>query len=211
MTPIEILLVDDHPIVRQGIRSLLSNYPDFHLVGEAASVAEALAWLQRTTADLVLLDIRMPDGTGLQVLRAIRSTATPIKVLIITSFDDDEYVLEALQQGADGYIIKNASDEMLVNAIRTVMSGEKVLSPQITDQMVQQLLRMPLLSTAPDITPDEVEILRMLAHGNSNSTIADHLSYSSATIKRKLRRIFDKLHVESRTEAAAEAIRRGLV
>lgn len=211
MTPIQILLVDDHPIVRQGIRSLLSNYPDFHVIGEASSVAEATAWIQRNTADLVLLDIRMPDGTGLQVLRAIRATATPIKVLIITSFDDDEYVLEALQQGADGYVLKNASDEMLVNAIRAVMSGEKVLSPQVTDQMVQHLLRTPLISTAPDITPDEIEILRMLVQGDSNSVIADHLSYSNATIKRKLRRIFDKLHVESRTEAAAEAIRRGLV
>lgn len=211
MTPIQILLVDDHPIVRQGIRSLLSTYPDFHLVGEAASVAEALAWLQCATADLVLLDIRMPDGTGLQVLRTIRAAATPIKVLIITSFDDDEYVLEALQQGADGYILKNASDEMLVNAIRTVMSGEKVLSPQVTDQMVQHLLRTPLITTALAITADELLILQLLVQGENNNTIADRLSYSNATIKRKLRRIFDKLHVESRTEAAAEAIRRGLV
>lgn len=211
MTPIQILLVDDHPIVRQGIRSLLSNYADFHLVGEASSVAEALAWLQRATADLVLLDIRMPDGTGLQVLRAIRTTATPMKVLIITSFDDDEYVLEALQQGADGYVLKNASDEMLVNAIRAVMSGEKVLSPQVTDQMVQHLLRTPPHSTALSITSDELLILQLLVQGENNSTIADRLSYSNATIKRKLRRIFDKLHVESRTEAAAEAIRRGLV
>jgi DNA-binding NarL/FixJ family response regulator len=211
MTPIQILLVDDHPIVRQGIRSLLSNYPDFHLVGEVASVADALAWIQHTTADLVLLDIRMPDGSGLQVLRAIRATSNPMKVLIITSFDDDEYVLEALQQGADGYVLKNASDEMLVNAIRAVMSGEKVLSPQVTNQMVQHLLRTPPISTASDITPDEIEILRMLVQGDSNSVIAVRLSYSNATIKRKLRRIFDKLHVESRTEAAAEAIRRGLV
>lgn len=211
MTPIQILLVDDHPIVRQGIRSLLSNYADFHVVGEAASVAEATAWMQRATADLVLLDIRMPDGSGLQVLRAIRATAIPMKALIITSFDDDEYVLEALQQGADGYVLKNASDEMLVNAIRTVMSGEKVLSPQVTDQMVQHLLRTPSVSVALDITPDELEILKMLVQGDSNSTIADRLAYSNATIKRKLRRIFDKLHVESRTEAAAEAIRRGLV
>ncbi len=211
MTPVQILLVDDHPIVRQGIRSLLSSYPDFHLVGEAASVAEALAWIQRRQADLVLLDIRMPDGSGLQVLRAIRATAYPTKVLIITSFDDDEYVLEALQQGADGYVLKNATDAMLVNAIRAVMSGEKVLSPQVTDQMVQHLLRTTPPAPTPDITPDEREILRMLARGDSNSIIADHLSYSNATIKRKLRRIFDKLQVESRTEAAAAAIRRGLV
>lgn len=211
MTPIEILLVDDHSIVRQGIRSLLSGYSDFRVVGEAASVSDALAWIQHATADVVLLDIRMPDGVGLQVLRALRASGNPMKVLILTSFDDDEYVLEALQQGADGYVLKNASDEMLVNGIRTVMSGEKVLSPQITDQMVQYLLRTPPVANSLEITPDELIILQMLVQGENNNAIADTLSYSSATIKRKLRRIFDKLHVESRTEAAAEAIRRGLV
>lgn len=211
MTPIEILLVDDHSIVRQGIRSLLSGYADFRVVGEAASVSDALAWIQHATADVVLLDIRMPDGVGLQVLRALRASGNPMKVLILTSFDDDEYVLEALQQGADGYVLKNASDEMLVNGIRTVMSGEKVLSPQITDQMVQYLLRTPPVANSLEITPDELIILQMLVQGENNNAIADTLSYSSATIKRKLRRIFDKLHVESRTEAAAEAIRRGLV
>jgi DNA-binding NarL/FixJ family response regulator len=211
MTPIQILLIDDHPIVRQGIRSLLSTYPDLHVVGEAASVAEATILIQQTTADLILLDIRMPDGTGLQVLRALRATSKTTKVLIITSFDDEEYVLEALQQGADGYVLKNASDETLVHAIRTVMSGERVLSPQITDQMVQQLLRAPSTSTNSDITAEEITILKHLVQGDSNQTIATSLAYSNATIKRKLRRIFDKLHVESRTEAAAEAIRRGLV
>ncbi len=211
MTPIQILLVDDHPIVRQGIRSLLSTYPDLHVVGEAASVAEATTLIQHTTADLILLDIRMPDGTGLQVLRALRATTKAIKVLIITSFDDEEYVLEALQQGADGYVLKNASDETLVHAIRTVMSGERVLSPQITDHMVQQLLRAPSASANSDITVEEITILNHLVQGDSNHTIATTLAYSDATIKRKLRRIFDKLHVESRTEAAAEAIRRGLV
>jgi DNA-binding NarL/FixJ family response regulator len=211
MTPIQILLVDDHPIVRQGIRSLLSTYPDLHVVGEAASVAEATTLIQHTTADLILLDIRMADGTGLQVLRTLRATAKAIKVLIITSFDDEEYVLEALQQGADGYVLKNASDETLVHAIRTVMSGERVLSPQITDHMVQQLLRAPSASANSDITVEEITILNHLVQGDSNHTIATTLAYSDATIKRKLRRIFDKLHVESRTEAAAEAIRRGLV
>lgn len=211
MTPIQILLIDDHPIVRQGIRSLLSTYADLRVVGEAASVAEATTLVQHTAADLILLDIRMPDGTGLQLLRTLRAASIHMKVLIITSFDDEEYVLEALQQGADGYVLKNASDETLVHAIRTVMSGEKVLSPQITDQMVQHLLRTPSLPQTSGFTAEELTILKHLVQGDSNQTIATALSYSNATIKRKLRGIFDKLQVESRTEAAAEAIRQGLL
>lgn len=211
MTPIRIFLVDDHPIVRQGMRSLLSNYPDFRLVGEAASVGEATVWLQQHDADLLLLDIRMPDGSGLSILRQIRAASTIVKVLIITSFDDSEYVMEALRDGADGYILKNASDDTLVNAIRTVMTGEKVLSPKVTEMMLQQMRQGTPLVAAADFTSEELHILRLLVQGESNLAIADQLSYSNATIKRKLRHIFDLLQVESRTEAAAEAIRRRLV
>ena len=212
MTPIQILIVDDHSIVRQGIRSLLSNYLDLTVAGEAASVAAALDWLKTTTPDIILLDIRMPDVSGLSLLRSLRTTLPTVKVLILTSFDDDDYVLEAMRQGAAGYVLKGASDEMLVNAIRTVMHGETVLSSQVTEQIVQRLLKEPptVATESASLTTEELAILRLLVNGASNLAIGERLAYSNATIKRKLRRIFDKLNVESRTGAAAEAIRRGL-
>ena len=212
MTPIQILIVDDHSIVRQGIRSLLSNYLDLIVAGEAASVAAALEWLNTGTPDVILLDIRMPDGSGLSLLRSLRTTLPMVKVLILTSFDDDDYVLEAMRHGAAGYVLKGASDEMLVNAIRAVMQGETVLSSQVTEQIVQRLLKEspPVATHSASLTPEELSILRLLVGGASNLEMGERLAYSTATIKRKLRRIFDKLTVESRTEAAVEAIRRGL-
>lgn len=212
-TPVRILIVDDHPIVRQGITSLLSNYEEFSVVGQADNGRDALRFVQEEAPDVVLLDIRMPGESGLDILKQIQKRQPQTKVLMLTSFDDDEYVMGALREGAQGFVLKSVSDEMLVHAIRGVSRGERVLSPQVTERVVQALLSEesefePGVVTFDD---DERRILHMLTEGASNVEIGEALYISISSVKRKLRTIFDKLDVESRAEAAAEAVRRGVV
>lgn len=213
MSAIRVLIVDDHPIVRQGISSLLSNYAEFDVVGQAENGKEALALVEEADPEIVLLDIRMPGESGLDVLRHIQGKQRETKVLMLTSFDDDEYVLGALRAGAQGFVLKNVSDEMLVNAIRSVWRGERVLSPQITERVVQYALADGSANIVANTHFDEDErrILCMLTEGANNVEIGEALFLSLSSVKRKLRTIFDKLNVESRAEAAAEAVRQGVV
>lgn len=210
---IRILVVDDHQIVRQGIRSLLSNYPDFEIVGEAADGATALQLVEALRPDVTLLDIRMPGESGLEVLRRIRQLQPEAKVLMLTSFDDEEYVLTALREGAQGFVLKSVSDEMLTQAIHSVCRGERALSPQITEQVVRRATSPPTppVLEIPAFSPDEQQILRLLVEGTGNAAIATQLYVSNTTLKRKLRRLFAKLEVQTRSQAVAEAVRRGLV
>lgn len=212
--PIHILIVDDHPIVRQGITSLLSNYDEFSVMGQADNGRDALRFVQEQAPDVVLLDIRMPGESGLHILKQIQERQPQTKVLMLTSFDDDEYVMGALREGAQGFVLKSVSDEMLVHAIRGVSRGERVLSPQVTERVVQALLSEESHLDEPGIVTfddDERRILHMLTEGASNVEIGEALYISISSVKRKLRTIFDKLDVESRAEAAAEAVRRGVV
>lgn len=213
MTPIRILVVDDHPIVRQGIRSLLSNYAEFEIVAEADNGTDALRQFRQLAPDVTLLDIRMPNESGLDVLNQIRALQSDAKVLMLTSFDDSEYVLTALRAGAQGYVLKGISDDMLVHAIRAAWRGEKVLSPQVTEQVVQWVIAEDTAVSPPTITLDEEarQILRLLVDGASNPDIAEQLFMSQTTVKRKLRLIFERLNVQTRAQAAAEAVRQRLV
>jgi DNA-binding NarL/FixJ family response regulator len=213
MTQIRILVVDDHQIVRQGIRSLLSNYPEFDIVGEAADGAMALSQVQRLAPDVTLLDIRLPGESGLEVLRRIREIQPEARVLMLTSFDDDEYVIGALRAGAQGFVLKSVSDEMLVQAIHSVCRGEHALSPQITGQVVRWITATPAAPPPKKsaFDRDEQQILHLLVEGASNTAIATQLYLSNTTLKRKLRKLFAKMNVQTRAQAAAEAVRRGLV
>ncbi|MFZ0546474.1 MAG: response regulator transcription factor [Candidatus Promineifilaceae bacterium] len=212
MEPVRILLVDDHPIVRQGINSLLSNYPEFAIVGEAEDGAGAMALIESTEPDVILLDIRMPGESGLVVLKRILQIRPEARVLMLTSFDEDEYVIGALRAGAQGFVLKSVSDEKLVSAIKAVCRGERVFSPQITDRVVQYLIsEQPIPPEQPLLDEDEYQILRLLAKGATNADIASAMYLSPTTVKRKLRHIFDQMGVNSRTEAAVEAVRRGMV
>jgi DNA-binding NarL/FixJ family response regulator len=213
MNPIQVLVVDDHPIVRQGIRSLLSNYPEFEIVGEADNGAAAIPYFNRQPPDVTLLDIRMPGKSGLEVLQQIRQLQPKAIVLMLTSFDEDEYVIESLRAGARGYVLKSASDEILVNAIRSVHHGDHVLSAQVTGYLVERAIASPPPPppTEPQLDDEERQILRLLVEGASNTEIAASLYLSGTTVKRKLRKLFAGLEVQTRTQAAAEAVRRGLV
>jgi DNA-binding NarL/FixJ family response regulator len=214
MTQIRILVIDDHQIVRQGIRSLLSNYPEFDIVGEAADGATALGQFQALTPDVTLLDIRLPGESGLDILARIRQHQPEAKVLMLTSFDEEEYVIGALRAGAQGFVLKSVSDEMLVQAIHAVCRGEHALSPQITKQMVGWVTAKPDLPPPAEklgFDQDEQQILHLLVEGASNTAIAAQLYLSPTTLKRKLRKLFAKMEVQTRAQAAAEAVRRGLI
>ncbi|MBX3059512.1 MAG: response regulator transcription factor [Anaerolineae bacterium] len=212
MTPIRIFVIDDHPIVRQGISSLLSNYREFALVGEADNGADGLTLVQSTHPDVILLDIRMPGESGLDVLAAILRQQPAARVLMLTSFDDEEYVMTALRSGACGYVLKSVSDDQLVNAIRAVHRGEKVLSSQVTDQVIRHALTEQSKVQRPSpLDEEEIAILRLLVKGDSNAEIGAALFMSQTTVKRKLRLIFETLNVQTRAQAAAEAVRRGVV
>ena len=210
MDRIRVMVIDDHPIVRQGVRSLLSNYDDFEVVGEAGSGLIAMQKVSSLAPHVILLDIRMPGETGIDLLKQLRQAAPQAKVLMLTSFDDSEYVTGSLRAGAHGYVLKSVSDETLVSAIRAVHFGERVLSPQIVDQMIHTITAEPH-EPAIGLTTEERQILRLLADGESNVQIAADLYMSETTVKRKLQEIFEKLSVHSRAQAAAAAVRRGLI
>lgn len=211
MNAIRILIVDDHPVVRHGIVSLLSNHIDFEVVGEADNVRSALALVEQQLPDIVLLDVRLTDESGLDLLTQLRGRST--KALILTSFDDAEHVRVALQRGAFGFILKNVSDDMLCGAIRTIHQGGRVLSAHITDQMLHQ---MAASEDSPDtnetsFSPEEMRIIHLLVGGASNDQMAADLYMSIASIKRKLRIIFTKLDVQNRAQAAAVIVQRRLI
>jgi DNA-binding NarL/FixJ family response regulator len=210
MIPARVLIVDDHPVVRQGIKSLLSNYDTFEVVGEAATGASAIDQFRSSRPDVVLLDIRLAKDSGLEVLDSILDDDPEARVLMLSSFDDDEYVERSLRAGALGYVLKGDSDAQLVSAIEAVAEGHRALSPRVAEQLVELMLS-PTQAHGPEFEEVDRAILRMLSDGASNGQIASKLFMSDSTVKRRIRSIFNRLGVTRRAEAAAEAARRGLV
>ena len=215
-----ILIVDDHPVVRQGLRSLLSNHDEFVIVGEAATTDDGLQLFVTHRPDVTLVDIRLGAGSGLDLLDAILDEDPAARVVVVSSFDDDEYVTRSLRAGALGYVLKADSPSVLVTVIQSVAAGERALSPRVTSQLVQQLLReadgpgQSGQSGRPDqlqLDALERQMLAMLSRGMSNGQIADELFMSDTTVKRRLRVVFTKLGVSRRAEAVGAAARRGLL
>jgi DNA-binding NarL/FixJ family response regulator len=207
------MVVDDHPIVRQGVRSLLSNCPDMELVAESDSANVALELAAQVQPDVILLDIRMPGMTGIEAVRPLFRQCPQAKILMLSSFDDEAYIDQAIQAGVHGYILKSASDETLASAVRAAFRGERVLSPPVMDRVVQQAADYSRDRARREfgLTDDETRILKLLVEGASNPKIAAELYLGETTVKRKLQDIFEKLKVATRAQAAAEAVRRGLV
>ena len=206
-----VLVVDDHPIVRQGLRSLLSNYPHFEVVGEAASIEEALAVHRRTHPDVSLVDIRLGAESGLDLLDTLLEEEPTCSVIMVSSFDDDEYVTRSLRAGALGYLLKVDSPSVLVTAIETVAAGQRALSPRITAHLLDHHLSGEPPSSGPALEGVERQVLQLLSKGRSNQQIADELFMSDTTVKRRLRTLFAKLGVSRRAEAVGEAARLGLL
>ena len=209
MTPrIRVLIVDDHAVVRRGLRAFLDLQPDVEVVGEAADGASAEAMTGTLHPDVVLMDLVMPNTDGIATIRRLRETREQPTVLVLTSFLDDVHVFAALQAGAAGYLLKDVQPDELVRAIRQVHRGESALHPKVAARLVQHTAQPAGFA---DFTPRERDVLRLLAEGFANKEIARRLSLSEKTVKTHVSNILQKLGVADRTQAALLAVRRGLV
>jgi len=212
---IRILIADDQELVRTGFRVVLDAEPDLEVVGEAADGLAALEAVAQLDPDVVLMDIRMPNLDGIEATRRIAATDGAPRVLILTTFDLDDYVYEALRAGASGFLLKDARTEELRLAVRTVASGDALLSPTITRRLIESYTRRPPPTARPaplaELTPRELDVLRLLARGLSNADIARELVVGDATIKTHVARIFSKLDLHDRAQAVVLAYESGLV
>jgi DNA-binding NarL/FixJ family response regulator len=211
---IRVLLADDHVLVRQGIRQFLEDEGDIEVVAEANDGAEAIRLIQEHQPEVVVLDIRMPEMTGIEATRRIKIQFPHVRVLILTAYDDDPYVFALLQAGADGYVLKTASADELVHAVRTVHAGQSALSPEITSKVVRQMASGKPAGAAEQVetlTERELDVLRLATQGKTNRAIGSELTISHRTVQGHLASIYGKLGVSSRTEAVTEALRRGWI
>jgi DNA-binding NarL/FixJ family response regulator len=205
---IRVIVVDDHPVVRQGLLAILRYEPDIALVGEAADGEEAVRLILEQRPDVVLLDLRLPKLDGVGVMRRVRPEAPQVRFLVLTTYDTDEYIAPALAAGAQGYLLKDALPDELAGAVRSLMRGGAALEPEVAARLLE---RMAEAERGDELSAREIEVLRLLVAGASNRAIAAQLGLSENTVKTHLSRIFGKLGVQSRTEAVAAALQRGLV
>lgn len=209
---VRVLVVDDHPLVRQGTRDILERDPGIAVVGEAATGEEALALAEVLRPDVVMMDLGLPGMSGLEATRAIRQSHPEIKVLVLTIHDEEEYVLELLDAGAAGYLLKDVRDAELTAAVVTVAAGEAVLHPMATAVVLARLRsRGTAAPDVPCLSGRETAILQLVAEGLENRQIGERLLLSPRTVEVHLRNAFRKLGAHSRTEAAVVAIRLGIV
>jgi NarL family two-component system response regulator LiaR len=205
---IGILIADDHPVVRQGLRTFLETQDDLEVVGEAADGAEAAELCERLLPDVVLMDLVMPGLDGVEATRRVRQMSPSTKVIVLTSFDDDEKVFPSVKAGAAGYLLKDVRPQDLAEAVRKVHRGEALLAPSVAAKLMQEVAgdRAP----ASGLTERELEVLRLIARGLPNKLIAQELVVSEKTVKTHVSNILAKLHLTDRTQAALYAVREGL-
>jgi NarL family two-component system response regulator LiaR len=208
---IRILIADDHAIVREGLRALIGTRPDMELVGEAADGVEAVLKARSLRPDVILLDLVMPRKDGIEAIGEIKRENPKARILVLTSFAEDEKVFPAIQSGALGYLLKDSSPQELLRAIREVYRGESSLHPAIARKLIGELNRpSDLPATEEPLTEREVEVLILVARGLSNQEIAERLVVSERTVRTHVSNILGKLHLANRTQAALYAVREGL-
>lgn len=201
---IRVLIADDHPVVREGLRALLSRRPDMLVVGEAATARELIELHAKERPDVTLVDLRLPDEEGISALVAIRRRSRDARVIVLTSFGAEEDVYRALRAGASAYLLKDAPREELIACVRAVHAGGSWISPAAAARLTARL-------GAPDLTPREQDVLRLVVGGRSNKEIGHELRIALGTVKAHVNRVFVKLGVRSRAEAVTAALRRGIV
>jgi DNA-binding NarL/FixJ family response regulator len=207
MAPIRLLLVDDHPVMRDGLRGVFSEDPDFEVVGEAGNGAEAVRLSEQLDIDVVLMDLRMPEMGGVEAIRRLRRAGHRARVLVLTTYDTDRDVLPAIEAGATGYLLKDAPRDELVRAVRAAHAGHAVLAPSVAGA-----LRGLVGGRAPEaLSRREIEVLRLVAEGATNAVAARRLMVSETTVKTHLVHIYTKLGVRDRASAVAAAFQRGLL
>jgi len=203
-TPIRVLCADDHPLVRKGIASILANETDVILVGEAGSGQEAVEQFRKLKPDVVLMDLRMPEMTGIEATRIIRAEAPETKIIALTSYDGDQDIYRAIEAGVRGYILKEMVHTEVLRAIRTVHAGKRLMPAEVAERLSEYFPQMAL-------TPREVEVLRLVAKGMANKEIAHELGTASGTIKMHIQNILAKLDASDRTHAVTIALERGIL
>jgi DNA-binding NarL/FixJ family response regulator len=210
---ISVLLVDDHPVVIEGLRKVLATAGDLSIAGEAHDSAGAIELARTLKPDVILLDLRMPGANGVQAVRRMREMDTRSAVIILTSYGDQAYVRQALEAGADGYLLKSTPPEQLITAIRNTARGRRQLSPELLDSVLGDLAGLAREQTRrdADLSDEDREILRRAGEGSTNREIGVSLGRSEIAIKKRLQVIFAKLGAVDRAHAVAEAIRRGLI
>jgi DNA-binding NarL/FixJ family response regulator len=204
---IRLLIVDDHPVVRDGLKVAFTGEPDIHVVGEAANGLQAIEKVKSLNANVVLMDLRMPEMDGVRAIRKLKETSPRTRVLVLTTFDTDSDVLPAIEAGATGYLLKDAPTEELLRAVRAAHQGQSVLSPTVANRLIGEV-RKPQRGT---LSKRELEVLRLVAGGTTNREAATKLFISEASIKTHLLHIYAKLDVRDRAAAVGEAYRRGLL
>ncbi len=212
MDKLTILIADDHPVFRKGLRTLLASMPDTELVGEATTGEEAVDLAEQLQPDVILMDLQMPGGGGLPAIRRIVQTSPHIRVLVVTMFDDDDSVFAAMRGGARGYVLKDMNDDEISRAILAVGNGEAIFSPAIAQRMMNFFAARPDLPADifPELTESERNVLRLMAQGTSNEAIAHQLSLSNKTVRNYVSNIFSKLQVADRAQAIVKARDAGL-
>ncbi|MEQ1873659.1 MAG: response regulator transcription factor [Ilumatobacteraceae bacterium] len=214
---IRVVLVDDQAMVRAGFRMILESEPDITVVGEAADGREAIDVVKRSSPHVVLMDVRMPVMDGIEATESIVSSGTDARVLILTTFDLDDYVYSALRAGASGFLLKDAPAEQLINAVRVIAAGDAMLAPSVTRLLIEQVSRQPTVPAVTDrpglaeLTERELEVLMLMARGLSNGEIAGHLFLGEATVKTHVGRVLAKLGVRDRVQAVVAAYESGVV
>jgi DNA-binding NarL/FixJ family response regulator len=212
---IRVLIVEDQTLVREGLKRILSLFDDFEIAGEAADGDEALRAFDTMRPDVVLLDVQMPKRNGIEVLRARQDAGAVVPTIVLTTFDDDEYVLQAVRYGARGFLLKDVTPESLTSAIRTVASGGSLIHPSITERVRRGVAGRAATFDASELpvplTSREIELLGLLASGFSNREIADSLHIAEGTAKNHVSNILSKLGVRDRTRAVLKAIELGII
>ncbi|MGV9892730.1 response regulator [Streptomyces sp. NPDC003395] len=215
--PTRVLIADDQQMVRQGFTVLLNTQPDIEVIGQAVDGLDAVAKVGELAPEVVLMDIRMPELDGIEATRRIKAATPAVKVLVLTTFDIDEHVYDALRAGASGFLLKDASADQLAEAVRVVAAGDALLAPGITRRLIAEFTRLdgtpraPLKERVGDLTERETEVLALIAQGLSNAEIAERLVVAEQTVKTHVGRILVKLGLRDRTQAAVYAYESGLV
>lgn len=211
-TPIRVMIVDDHLVVRDGIASLLQAEGGFEVAGHASDGVEAVERAPAIRPDVVLMDLRMPRMDGVEAMRRMRETQPDLRVIVLTTFDTDEYIFEAIEAGARGFLLKDSSREDLFRAIRAVARGESMIEPSVASRVLDRMARLTRgETTGPTLSERELEVLRLIALGRANKEIAAELRLGESTVKTYVARIFDKLDASGRTEAVTKALQLGLI
>lgn len=203
-TTIRVLIADDHSIVRQGLATIINRDPEMTVIAQAEDGQQAIALFREYQPDVTLMDLRMPQVGGVEAITAICAEFKPARIVVLTTYDGDEDIYRGLQSGAQGYLLKDAKPNELLNAIRTVHRGQQYIPPDVGAKLVQRM-------SNPELTERELEVLRLMAQGTSNLDIAAALSISESTVKSHVNRILSKLGVNDRTQAVIVAVKRGIV